>query len=440
MATRIPAPVEFLYVDELERKLTVLSEQVELLKEEVMSNFQQLHGLLAVRETFLLKEMDDIVTRVRQEIDEKKGTLQELNTAREGLERDLTKNKLKEVLEKNLRQLEDEIGKELARDVNVGWIELDWKREQLEQSVIEVCKVVPLNERPVIPAGMPLAIAPVDKPLTIALVDYSAKKFPVWSRDGTSSSEITNPMQLAIEDKTQKIFVADFSAKRIQVFNGEGYHLYQIPTSSFPTGLALTDEYIFVSTTSTLMKIKKSSNNCIKSVKSNNTIWGMDTNSRSEIYGCEVSNQSVIVFDKNLKSLRRIKLKTTQVRFDTLIRDIKLYEDKMYVMFDDGLFFSPPFHLQVFTQKGELVRCLIKKSEISRSYFFCIDQSENILAADWDDHQIKIFSKEGSVIHTITRGMLPRDQKIYSPKGIAIDKKNRIIVAQGNYLCNLLAL
>ena len=109
----------FLCVEELERKLRDLSERVELKKEEVRSNFQQFHCLFAVRETFLLKEMDNIVTTARQELKEKKETLQELNTAREGIERDLTKNKLNEFLEKNLHQLEDEKGKELARGVNV---------------------------------------------------------------------------------------------------------------------------------------------------------------------------------------------------------------------------------------------------------------------------------------------------------------------------------
>ena len=174
--------------------------------------------------------MDNIVTRVRHEINEKKGTLQELNTAREGLERDLTKNKLKEFLVKQLRVLEDEIGKELARDVNVGWMELDWKREQLEQSMIEVCKVVHLNDRPV------------------AAVDYSVRKCTVWSCDATSSNQIRYPMQLVIEDTTQNIFIADYDAEGIQVFNEEGNHLYQISTPPCPIGLALTDNYTFVST------------------------------------------------------------------------------------------------------------------------------------------------------------------------------------------------
>ena len=60
------------------KKLIDLSEQVELKKEEVRSNFQQLHGLLAVRETFLLREMDESVIRARHEITEKRTNLQQL--------------------------------------------------------------------------------------------------------------------------------------------------------------------------------------------------------------------------------------------------------------------------------------------------------------------------------------------------------------------------
>ena len=242
MATRGPAPGELLCVDELERKLIDLSKQVELKKEEVRSNFQQLHDLLVVRETCLLREMDEIVIRARQEITEKRATLEALYTARESSERDLTPNKLKKLLENHLRAIENEIGEEVARGVNVGWMELDWKIEQLEQSVIEVCKVVTLKERP------------------LTRIDYSVRKCPVWSHDGTVSGEITDPHQLAIDDKTQNIFVTDFDAERIQVFDGEGNHLYEISTPPRPAGITLSDEYIFVTTRDKLVKIEKSNN------------------------------------------------------------------------------------------------------------------------------------------------------------------------------------
>ena len=419
MATRGPAPEDLLCVEELERKLIDLSEQVELKKEEVRSNFQQLHGLLAVRETFLLREMDEVVTRVKQQVAEKRTNLQQLYTAREGLERDLTQNAFKKLLEKNLRAIEDEIGEEVARGVNVGWIELDWKREQLEQSVIDLCKVVTLKERP------------------LTRIDYSAKKSPVWYSYGTVSGMITYPEQIAIDDKTQNIFVTDFNTNRIQIFDGEGNHLYQISTPTYPVGIALSEEYIFVSTRDNLVKIDKSNNKSIKSVETANRVWGIDTNTNTDIYGCEFNKRSIVVFDKYLKFLKRIELKTTQVESNTHTNSIKLYEDKMYVMFDG--YPSPPFHLQIFNLEGELIKCLIKENEISRSDFFSIDKLGNIIVADWNKDQIKIFSKEGDVIHSITNDMLPGDLRFDCPRGVAIDKQNRIIVAHCNKKCNLLA-
>ena len=367
----------------------------------------------------MLKEMDEVVTRARQEVAEKRATLQSLYAARESLERDLTQNKLKKLLEKNLRAIEDEIGEEVARDVNVSWMELDWKKEQLEQSVIDVCRVVTLKEKPV------------------TRIDYSAKKCPVWSHDGTGSGEITDPRQIAIDDRTQNIFVADYYADRIQVFDGEGNHLYQIPTPPRPAGITLSDEYIFVSADKKLIKIEKSNKQSIISVETDNLVWGIDTNSNTDIHGCEFFNQSIAVFDKDLNFQKRIKLRTTQVRFYTYTFSIKLYEDKMYVMFSG--YSSPPFHLQIFDLEGELVKCLIKENEIGSSQFFSIDRLGNFIVADWRGNQIKIFSKEGTVLHTITSDMLPGNQKFDCPFGVAIDKQNRIIVATKNIECNLLA-
>ena len=418
MATRGPAPGELLCVDELERKLIDLSEQVELKKEEVRSNFQQLHDLLVVRETFLLREMDEIVIRARQEITEKRTNLQQLYTAREGSESDLTQNKYKKLLEKHLRAIEDEIGEEVARGVNVGWMELDWKIEQLEQSVIEVCKVVTLKER------------------ALTRIDYSVRKCPMWSHDGTGSGEITFPQQLAIDEKTQNIFVTDCDAKRIQVFDGEGNHLYQISTPPYPVGITLSVEYIFVSTLDKLVKIEKSNNQSIKSVETENIVWGIDTNTNTDIYGCEFCNQSIVVFDKDLKFLKRIKFRATQIKSNTPTNSIKLYEDKMYVMFGSS---SLPFPLQIFNLEGELVKCLIKENEISYSEFFSIDRLGNIIVTDCGRNEIKIFSKEGDVLHTITSAMLPGDQEFFRPTGVATNKQNRIIVAHQNKRCNLLA-
>ena len=133
MATRVPEPGELLCVDELERKLTDLSERVELKKEEVRSNFQQFHDLLFVRENFVLKEMDHVVTLARQEVAEKKETLHELFSARNALGREITQNKLRELLENNLRAIEDKIGEEVASECGFDGIGMEKGRNWSNQ-------------------------------------------------------------------------------------------------------------------------------------------------------------------------------------------------------------------------------------------------------------------------------------------------------------------
>ena len=419
MATRVVAGGELLGAEKLERELAALISHVQREKETVRSSFQQIHSLLAVREHSLLGELDGIVERARHELAEKRDTLKELDTAREGLQRDLTKNKLQHLLEKNLRALEDKIREELSRGVSVGWVELCWKKEQLEQSVCEVCEVVTLKERP------------------FMTEDYSLKLRPVWSREATGTGKIEWPRQIAIDSTTQNIFVTDCIANTIQVFTEEGEHLYTIPTAASPTGIALTEKIIFVSADILLMKIKKSNNKSVKSVKTENGVWGMDIDANTDIYGCEYYNKSVIVFDNNLKFKKRIELQTSQIQPNTRNYSLKLYKDRMYVMF--GGLTPPPFHLQIFSLEGELVKCLIPGSEIVLSIFFSIDRLGNIIVADCGRNQIKIFNKEGDSIHTITSDMLPGDMELCHPIGIAINRNNRIIVAQGNKECCLLA-
>ena len=412
MATRLSAE-SLLGEERVERELEELRSQVQREKEKVRSYFHQLHLLLAAREESVLRELDEIVDRVRAELTEKRALLQQLNTAREGLERDLTENKLRELLQKHQRDLEDEMGKVIgAEGVTVGWVEVEWNVEGVEVSVSDVCKVVCLKEKPV------------------QRVDYSVKVRPVWSRvtRGKGPDQISRPMQIAIDNTTQNIFVTDGDYPRIQVFNSEGNHLYSITDGIVrgSTGIALTNEFLFVSE-KYLLKFNKSSNNLIESVETENIIWGIEIDVQANIYGCEL-NQSIILFDMNLKFLRRIKLKSSHLQSITTAYSMKLYQNNMYVMFG----YCPTFHLQIFSLDGDLIRCLIPKEEIGWSYFFTIDQVGNIIVADLLGNQIKIFNNEGDTIHTITNEDLTENEKFYFPHGIALDNSNRIIVVQQN--------
>ena len=378
--------------------------------------FQQLHSLLVVREQGLLRELDSVVVEAKHELKEKRESIHELQSAKESTERELTKNKLKAVLEKNLRNLENQIRKELSKSLSVTWLEVEWKREQLEQSLVDVCKVVKKKERP------------------FRTEDYSLKLHPVWYHEATGSSVIEDPRQLAIDTISGNIFVADYSTKRIQVFDKAGHYLYHIPTPPYPIGLGINDEFIFVTTDEQkLVKIQISSRKTIKSVVTEKWIYGMDISNK--VYVCENDNNSVSVFSKDLNFLERIPLKSPHVTSRTSPYSIRLYENTMYVMF-----IRSDYCIQVFSQDGQLIRGVLPTSGIKCSFYFSLDRIGNIILAEYLGHEIKIFSNSGNLIHTIPTDKLTEGHTLSNPEGISVDKENNIVVAQQNEKYNLIAI
>ena len=415
MATRVAAVAEMTGTEQMERRLVELVGQVEREKEKTRDTFQQLHSMLFVREGALMRKLDEVVVEAKQELKDKTNALELLRAAKESTERDLTMNKLKEVQRKNLQTIEDQIREELSKPLSVTCVEVEWKREQLKQSIVEVSKVVKKKERP------------------FRTEDYSLKLRPVWYHEGTASRVIENPYQLAIHTESGNIFVVDYNTNKIRVFDNTGHYLYHIPTPPAPVGLCLSDEFIFVTTDERkLIKIRISDNTNIQSVVTKNIVFGMDIS--DNIYVCEARNQSVSVFDKKLNFLNSIPLKSPHFTSNTHTNSIRLHETNMYVMF-----VKSDYCLQVFSQDGQLIRGVIPTSYIKYSYFFSLDRIGNIIVADSSGHKIKIFSNSGRLIHTISNDTLTEDQKLYRPKGISVDKHNNIIVANENKKCCLIS-
>ena len=415
MATQVVAVGEVTGIEEMERRLVELVEQVEREKEKTRDTFQQLHSLLLIREEGLLRELDGVVVEARQELKEKREALQELRGAKESAEQKLTKNHLKEVLVMNLRNLEAQIREQLSKPLNVTWVEVEWKREQLERSIVEVSKVVKMKEKP------------------FRTEDYSLKLRPVWYHEGTGSSVIEDPRQLAIDTISGNIFVADNKTKKIQVFDNTGHYLYHIPTPPRPIGLCLSDDFIFVTTDEQkLVKVRISNKKIAKSVVTEKLVFGMDIS--SNIYVCEYWNQSVSVFGKNLDFLKRISLKSPHVTSYSYTSSIRLYDNSMYVLFGWS-----DYCLQVFCQDGQLIRGVVRSSDIKLGLFFSLDRIGNIIVPDCRKNQIKIFSYSGQLIHSISNYTLTEDQRLFYPRAISVDKLNNIVVAHDNKKSNLIA-
>ena len=113
--------------------------------------------------------------------------------------------------------------------------------------------------------------------------------------------------------------------------------------------------------------------------------------------------------------------------------DVKLTTDKVFVLCRT----SPCVKV---SYPGELIRSLVTYGSIGMQViepsFFCLDANSNLLLSDWHDHQIKIFSREGALLHTLGKqghgvGMF------YVPKGMTITNNLKLVVVSNNSIYSL---
>ena len=104
--------------------------------------------------------------------------------------------------------------------------------------------------------------------------------------------------------------------------------------------------------------------------------------------------------------------------------DVKECNKIIYVLSDED---NPCLH--VFSQTGEKIRSLITRdfkidAQVRRCYSFCLDKKQNILMSDKGAENIKVFSQEGALLHTL--GDTPDRDKAIKPYGITLTFTHRI--------------
>ena len=134
----------------------------------------------------------------------------------------------------------------------------------------------------------------------------------------------------------------------------------------------------------------------------------------------DCDNNRIVVMDTNLKHQRYIKHPTM-----TRPNDVKVNNNKVYVLSDRD---SPCLH--VFSLTGEKIRSLItrdgeRNAQVRRCYSFCLDKKQNILMADYAARNIKVFSQEGALLHTL--GDTQDGDKTIKPEGMTLTDTNKII-------------
>ena len=107
-------------------------------------------------------------------------------------------------------------------------------------------------------------------------------------------------------------------------------------------------------------------------------------------------------------------------------RDVKLTAEEVYILSSPD---SPCMH--IFSHAGDKLRSIITCGDgmqVNYAWFFCLDKEKNLIISDGWDHCIKVFSPNGTLLHTI--GQFKDNGYIsINPLGIALMDLKLVVVA-----------
>ena len=269
-------------------------------------------------------------------------------------------------------------------------------------------------------------------------VDYVSKKVPLIGtcRKGKEKGQFETALGLAIDEKNKQIYICDHKNMRIQLLTLEGEFLKEIGKDELkrPWGIVVTDKHILVTDIwhCYLIQYDKQTHVIINKVggfgmEEGQLIWpgglGIDTN--GDIYVADTLNHRITVYNEELKfkvCFGKDKLK--------LPKDIKFTTEEVLVL-DHS-----PNCVHFMSRNGEFLKSIITQGEaegcmIHGADFFYPDHAGNIIISDRKHDNIKIFSQDGDLMHTIgSHGML--NGEFIKPKGIALTWKGIIFVVSEN--------
>ena len=266
----------------------------------------------------------------------------------------------------------------------------------------------------------------------ISTPDYPALSQPSVSvgKQGTAEGELDNPRGVAVDEKSKLIYVANIG--KISVFSMTGEYIDKFCEGQVnePYGIAISeDNNVFVSDSWSrcVYKFKLPKFQLVTQVMrygtGGNDFWSpryLTVTTDKFVLVADSDNNRIVVMDTDLKRKRFIKHQTM-----TYPTDVKVNNNKVYILSDIN---SPCLH--VFSLTGEKIRSLITRdskgnAQVRLCFSFCLDKKQNILMSDFKARNIKVFSQEGALLHTL--GDTQDEDKTIQPQGITLTDTNKII-------------
>ena len=272
----------------------------------------------------------------------------------------------------------------------------------------------------------------------ISIPDYPALLQPSVSvgKKGTAEGELYFPNGVAFDEKSKLIYVADggsiSTTGNISVLSITGEYIDRFCMGLYyqPYGIALSEDNIVLVSdcvSDCVYKFQLPKFQLVTKVGKIGTGVGefrspryLTVTTDRSVLVADWGNDRIVVMDTDLKHERYITHQSM-----TRPNDVKVNDSKLYVLSAKD---NPCLH--VFSLTGEKICSLITRddsgnAQVQRCYSFCLDKIQNFLMADNKAQNIKVFSQEGVLLHTLG-GTQDKDKTI-KPSGITLTDNNNII-------------
>ena len=377
-------------------------------REKIKTIFVELIDCLKARESKLLRELNNILTSYRSELEKvikKKIALEKTKTMHQN---ELPNSPIKSVHENFISQLDKELGS-IETQMEPKMVSFECDNNKI---LAELNNLGNLVEK------------------VRSQIDYQSKKQPLVSvcSSGKGNEQLNYPLGVTVDDKTGIIYIADQYNNCVKVFDKTGKYLFKIGNNEDKgkmLGVAICGDRVLIS----------HFDNCILNYQLNGKFisrigrkgkgelefdypFGLTINeSNGDIYICDRKNNRIQILIKDLSFKSQFGKATLKSPLD-----VKLSKECIFVL-DVS---NPCLHLFDYNH-------ILQKSVISRGNgmqviyprFFFIDQADNILISDCDSTSIHIFNKEFKLFYKI-----PVSD---NPMGITVDNQGRVIVVCQSY-------
>ena len=266
----------------------------------------------------------------------------------------------------------------------------------------------------------------------ISTPDYPALSQPSVSvgKKGTAEGQLYNPNGVAADEKSKLIYVANKGNISVFSMTGEYIDRFCKGQVNSPWGIVISeDDNVFVSDIRShcVYKFKLPKFQLVTKVGKRGTgvnefssPYYLTVTTNRSVLVSDCYNDRIVVMDTDLKHNRYIKHQTM-----TRPTDVKVNNNKVYILSEQD---SPCLH--VFSLTGEKIRSLITcdyegNAQVRLCFSFCLDKKQNILMSDSGARNIKVFSQEGALLHTL--GDTQDRDKTIQPIGITLTDTNKII-------------